>query len=337
MSRAGPYQRCNFSSPPCLPEVMTPFHRLLVALPVLVQVACVDGPSTIVERHLDKSFDVRPGALVQVDLTGGSVTVVTGQGRQVRVALRQEVTTADGDRAADRLLAAYEISATSRGGDVEVIGRRTPNRSLRTDGRNRVRLAATVIAPADVRLDLNTSGGRVRISGERDADVQANTRGGAVEVDGGRGPLRLSTSGGRVAVGRALGVLHADTRGGSITVDYVGASAGNITLNTSGGNIRAGVDARAALAVDAVTSGGSISVEGLAFDGLSERWSSLSGIVNGGRNGALRASTSGGNIRLSSSADPGARVVGERGARPVPASNRDVTVFELADVIALAR
>lgn len=287
---------------------MTSLHRLLIAVPLLAQVGCLDGPSTIVERQIDKNFNTPTGALVQVDLSGGSVNVVTGTGRQVHVVVRQEVTSSRGDEGADRLLAAYEMSATAVDGGVRVVGRRVRGSSIHTDWRNRVRLAAVVTVPADVRLDLNTSGGRVRIYGERDAEVKANTGGGSIEADGGLGPLTLSTSGGRINVGRALGTVRADTSGGSIGVDYVAPSARIVDLNTSGGSIRVGVDERAAFSLEASTSGGSVSVDGLAFEGNSERRSSISGAINGGGNGALRASTSGGNIHLTGAADPGARV-----------------------------
>lgn len=287
---------------------MTSLHRFLIAVPFIAQAACIEGPSTIVERQVDKTFDAATGALVQVDLSGGSVNIVTGTGRQVHVVIRQEVRSSGGDAGADRMLAAYELSARALDGGVQVLGRRVRGSSIRSDWRNRVRLAAVVTVPADVRLELNTSGGRVRIYGERDAEVKANTSGGSVEVDGGNGPLTLSTSGGRIEVGRALGTVRADTRGGSITVDYVAPSARFVDLNTAGGSIRAGIDDRAALTVDASTSGGSVSLEGLAFDGNSERRSNISGVINGGRDGALRASTSGGNIHLTGAADPGARV-----------------------------
>ena len=283
---------------------MTP-SRLLLALPLLVQLACIDGPSTIVERQVDKTFAAAPGSLVQVDLSGGSVNVATSMGREVHVVVRQEVTSGDGDAGADRLLAAYELKASASGGTIQVLGRRVAGRPFWTNWKNRVRINAMVTVPADVRLDLNTSGGRVRIDGERDAEVRANTSGGSVDVAGGVGPLTLTTSGGRITVTRALGIVRADTSGGSIRVDYVGPSARYVDLNTAGGNIRVGVDDRAALTVSASTAGGSVNLEGLAFEGASQRRSSISGTINGGRDGNLRASTSGGNITLTGAVDPG--------------------------------
>ena len=99
----------------------------LIALPLLAQLACIEGTSTIVERQLDKKFDAAAGSLVQVDLSGGSVNVVTSAGRQVHVVIHQEVTSSNGDAGADRLLAAYEMRASASGGDIQVVARRLRN------------------------------------------------------------------------------------------------------------------------------------------------------------------------------------------------------------------
>ena len=274
---------------------MTRNTGLLASLPLLCSLGCHDQ-NAVLERRLERSFQVAAGSTVRVELAGGSVTAETGPPGQVHVSIRQAVYTDDGESAANRVLADYRVEATQEGREVVVVGRRKNPLSW-SRWRERVELSATVTAPPDVVLDLGTSGGRISVHGDRTAPVKAGTSGGSVSADGGSGDLRLNTSGGSIRVARVLGRLNADTSGGGINVGYVGPSARDVVLTTSGGSIRVGVDPKASLAVDAGTSGGSVRVEDLPFDVLSHGRSHANGTINGGAN-RLRASTSGGGISI---------------------------------------
>jgi hypothetical protein len=280
-------------------------HRatyLLSCLPILCQAACID-PMAVVERRLERSFRVASGSAVRVELSGGSVTVTTGPAGVVHVALHQAIRTNEGEESAERLLGDYEIGATQAGGEVRVLGRRKRLLDWVRWRGDRARIEATITAPADVRLDLDTSGGRITVRGERSADVHADTSGGGISADGGQGDLLLNTSGGSIRVHRVLGNLRADTSGGSISVDYVGAAARDVSVATSGGSIRVGLDRDASVALSAGTSGGSVRVEGLPFDGSIGR-SHAEGSINGGLR-PLRATTSGGGVTIRAADDPG--------------------------------
>jgi hypothetical protein len=274
---------------------MTRIPGFLACLSLLFSAGCYDQ-TAVLERRLERSFQVTPGSTVRVELAGGTVTAETGPPGQVHVSVRQAVYTNNGESAANRVLADYKVDATQEGRDVVVVGRR---RNLLSWPRwhDRVQLSATVTAPPDVVLDLGTSGGGISVRGDRTASVNADTSGGSVSADGGPGDLRLNTSGGSIRVARVLGRLNADTSGGGINVGYVGPSARDVVLSTSGGSIRVGVDRKASLAVDAGTSGGSVRVEDLPFDVMSHGRSHANGTINGGAN-RLRASTSGGGISI---------------------------------------
>jgi hypothetical protein len=282
---------------------MTNTIRLLAVLPVIAGGACIEQ-GAVLERRLERSFQVASGSTVRVELSGGSVTAVTGPPGVVQVSVLQTVHTNESEQAATRRLEDYLVDARQERGEVLVVGRR---KSLLSWGRwrgNGVRLSTTVTAPPDVRLDLGTSGGRINVRGERVAAVRAATSGGSVSVDGGSADLALNTSGGSIRVARALGRLTADTSGGGITVDYLGASAGDVVLQTSGGSIRVGLDPVGSFALDAGTSGGSVRIEDLPFDALSHGRSHANGTINGGAN-RLRASTSGGSVTIHAVGDPG--------------------------------
>jgi DUF4097 and DUF4098 domain-containing protein YvlB len=229
--------------------------------------------------------------------------VETAPGRSVQVALEQRVEV-NSDAGADEMLKNFEISAVEQGGTITVLARRHPGSRVGFR-RNEpdVRFSATLTVPADVRLDLDTSGGPITVRGERTADVKADTSGGPIALDTSRGALDLDTSGGPIRVGRAYGNLRADTSGGNITVDYVGPAADVVLLDTSGGNIRVGVDREARLDVRASTSGGNVRVEGLPFETETIRRNRADGRINGG-GGQLSAATSGGDIDIHGVAQP---------------------------------
>lgn len=250
-----------------------------------------------VERRLERTFTVAAGSLVVVDISGGPIEVDTGPGRSMQLTLLQRVDNVTNDAQADEALRDYEISAAQQDSTVTLIGRRHQGSSRWRRGDPQVRLSARLTIPADVRLDLDTSGGPITVRGERTADVKVNTSGGSITVDGGRATFDLDTSGGPIRVGRALGNVRAETSGGSIMVDYVGPTATEVSLDTSGGGIRVGIDRAAKLDISASTSGGSVDVENLPFETRTIGRTRAVGSINGG-GGKLTAETSGGSIEI---------------------------------------
>lgn len=279
---------------------MTRPARLVVLLGVLLgvgQLAALAGAPQI-KRPLNRTFTAAAGSTVSVRISGGPITVETGSGRSVQLTLEQNFENVSNDADADRALAEYDVTAAQEGNIVRVEVRRQREGGWRyRRGDPRVNFAARLTVPADVQLDVHTSGGPITVRGDRTAHVKADTSGGAITVDGGRANFDLDTSGGPIRVGRVLGNVVADTSGGSITVDYVGPTATEVSLDTSGGTIRVGVDRAAKLDIDASTSGGSVSIENLPFETRTLRRTRASGTMNGG-GGRLTADTSGGSIEI---------------------------------------
>lgn len=273
-----------------------PFPCLLFATAI-----ALPAPAAI-ERSLDKSFNVAPGSLVKVDVSGASVHTAIGPAGTARVLLKETIH-ADSDAGADKLLERYEITCIQQGGEVKLVVRERGPRGVGAAWRREVSFQPEITVPADVRLDLDTSGGSIIVAGEMLASVRADTSGGSITVGGGP-ELNLDTSGGSIHVGRASGRLRAETSGGGITVDYVGPGATDVLLDTSGGSIHAGVDPAAKLAIVGDTSGGRVAVEGFSgFVVETKERDHVVGRLNGG-GGRLRADTSGGNIRITAKASP---------------------------------
>ena len=249
------------------------------------------------ERQLDRSFNVAPGSTVRVELGGGGITTETGPAGTVRVVITQAID-AGSEREAESMAADYELSAVQNGSEIRAVSRRKPGAAARLWYREGLRLAARITVPPDVKLDLSTSGGSIRVHGDRTATLKAQTSGGSISVDGGSSAgLTLGTSGGGIRVERATGGIKANTSGGSIQVDYVGPSSEDVTLDTSGGSIRVGLDTAASMHVDASTSGGTVRVHDLTFLSTSADRAHATGTINGG-GARLRAHTSGGSITI---------------------------------------
>lgn len=129
-----------------------------------------------------------------------------------------------------------------------------------------------VQVPAQTALDIDTSGGGIRITNIRSE-------------------ARLDTSGGPIEARDVVGDLAADTSGGGIVVERV---RGDVRAETSGGGIQGrDIEGR----IDAETSGGSVRLERVT--GNVRAHSSGGGITAHEIGGRLEADTSGGGIEAS--------------------------------------
>lgn len=277
---------------------MTALSRLAIVMLLVPAGACLAiDPPAAAERTVTRTFTVQPHARLHVELHGGAIAIDEGSPGSIRVDLMERVR-AGTDRDIEAALADYEISAGQQGDTVAVVARRRQHAGGWTFWQDfdRVHVSARLVVPADVQLDLTTSGGSIAIKGEHGAPLTAHTSGGAISVDEGRAEMDLGTSGGSIRVNHAMESLSAHTSGGSITVGYVGAGAREVDLGTSGGSISVGVDPAASLRFDAGTSGGGVHVSGFEMTMVKDR-SHASGQINGGA-GLLQARTSGGSITI---------------------------------------
>jgi len=250
--------------------------------------------SASIDRPIEKTFPTKPGAKLVVDVSGTSITVKVGGSGQIDIKVDQSIN-ASSEAEADKILEDYEIKAEIDGNTVRFVTKRKDRGWSWTGWKLRQKFVATV--PADTTLDLDTSGGSIKVEDEVSAEVRADTSGGSINVAGGSGDLNLDTSGGSITVGRALGKLRADTSGGSIRVGYVGPNASDVNCDTSGGSIHIGVDPEGNFDLDADTSGGRVNVQGLSIDVHKKSRTHVSGKVNAG-GARLRADTSGGSITI---------------------------------------
>lgn len=156
--------------------------------------------------------------------------------------------------------------------------------------------------PTQTALDIDTSGGAIRIAGLRSeakletsgggihvrdlaGDLDGHTSGGGIQLERIRGKVRVETSGGGIEGSQIDGPIDADTSGGAVRLDRV---SGDIHAHSSGGGIHI---FEAGGRIEADTSGGGIEA---------------SFARGNGRGGTLE--TSGGGIEVSIDPSVGLRI-----------------------------
>jgi hypothetical protein len=282
---------------------MTLAIRALAVALLLPSAACLLPGTDTIERPITRTFAVTEADLVRVRVSGGSITVTTGEDGEVEATLTARART-DSEAEANDWMADYDVVLERQEHEIVVSARRKPGATLTQwfGDRGQVQFRANVRVPANVAVNLDTSGGAIRVEGQRTSAVTADTSGGSITVDGSTGPIDVDTSGGGITIGHTLSDLRANTSGGSINVGYVGPGVRAVDLDTSGGGIHVGVDPQASLKVSADTSGGSVSADGLNLTDQTRERNRISGSMNGGE-GVLRVHTSGGSIRIEAADD----------------------------------
>lgn len=276
------------------------------------------------EPYLEESFAVGNDVRIEVETSGGSITV-EGSNRddvQVEMFVRQrgrEVEPGEAD------LDDWDITIDKSGNTVYATAK---HRGRNNWGNNSYSISFVVYAPVDSRAAVRTSGGSITLEnliGDQNAktsggsitavqiggDVELKTSGGSITIDEVEGYVDANTSGGRIRATDITGGIAAKTSGGSITLENV---SGNVEAKTSGGSIDAEI-IKPEDYIELKTSGGSISVsvpkdagydvelDGNRvradlnnFQGEYER-DEIEGTMNGGGT-RITAKTSGGSVTM---------------------------------------
>jgi hypothetical protein len=287
-----------------------------------------------VTRVVEKTFAVQPGGKLDASTQGGDIIVKAGEGNDVRVKAIQ-VVRASSEAEADDILAKLDLRIEQSGNDVRAESKYEKRGKGKWFGSwPPVSVSFEVTVPSHYHLNLNTSGGDIRVASLRgdvrartsggdlefdriDGEIDAGTSGGDIRLAEGTAQARLTTSGGDIRVERAGGPTEVSTSGGDITLESVAqliranTSGGDVRatlteapkqdtlLSTSGGNVEVRFVAGAGFRLDASTSGGDVRADGLTItlEKGGNGKNHLVGAVNGG-GPTLRLRSSGGDIRV---------------------------------------
>lgn len=306
-------------------------------IPLLTLSALLAAPAVLpakIIRTVEKTFTVQPGGNFKASTQGGDIVIQTGDTNEIRITAKQTIR-ASTEKEADELLEKLTLSFEQQGNDVIVESKyESRPRGLHFGNWPPVQVAFTVTLPRKFNVNLNTSGGDIRVASltgnarartsggnlsfdRIDGEIDAHTSGGDIMLKEGTARAKLGTSGGNIEIDRAGGPTEVSTSGGDITINSVAqllsatTSGGDVhatiteplkqdtLLSTSGGDVRVRMVKDAGFELDASTSGGDVRAEGLtitiAKGGVGK--SRLAGNVNGG-GPRLKLRSSGGDISV---------------------------------------
>jgi hypothetical protein len=258
--------------------------------------------SRVTLQAAEDSFQHRatltPGALLRVEVDFGSLIVTTNASREAIVDVARTVELgSDPKEEAFLKDRPVQFEDSAEGLLIRSRGPRGLNWNMNWGRNTRIEAQYRISLPADCRLELQTSGGAIEVTGTQ-APVKARTSGGRLRFTGLQGPLEGRTSGGTIQVLQSSGPLKVNTSGGSIEVR---GGAGTLEADTSGGQIKVR-DFAGSAHLD--TSGGSVVVENVLGEVTgSTSGGSMSAVLPSPLPGPVRLHTSGGSITVSAPAD----------------------------------
>jgi DUF4097 and DUF4098 domain-containing protein YvlB len=263
-----------------------------------------------INDNIHRSFNVRPGGRLVVDIDEGDIDVRSGAGSAVVVDVQRTARTSSESKAKD-IFSRYETTVSQSGDSVTVKIDHEGDGWFHFNFGDEIRIKTTVTVPHDFNLDLETSGGDVVVTNVHgivdthtsggdlnfkgiDGTLTGDTSGGDITLTQGSGQATLHTSGGDIEINGARGPIDARTSGGDISVRAVD---GTLTAKTSGGSVTL---QDVSGAVDARTSGGDVvarySVAPRADVTLATTGGAVKLFVPSSAGFELDASTSGGEV-----------------------------------------
>jgi DUF4097 and DUF4098 domain-containing protein YvlB len=232
---------------------------------------------------VDRTFDVKPGATVQLTNVNGRVTVSAWDQARVRVVAVKKVE-ADSDDVAEAMKALRVDLQPQNGG--LVIDTIYPK-----DHEGAGSLFSWLLGDdidAQVTYELTVP---------RTMNVDVSNTNGGIHLNGVAGTHELDTTNGKIEVARCAGSLDASTTNGSIRAELTKVNKGQpLRFETTNGRIEVELPSDLAVDLDASTTNGSIDSELPVSTTRTDR-NSLRGSINGGGT-SLRMRTTNGGIAI---------------------------------------
>ena len=308
----------------------------------IVAIWSVSDAFALIERRIERRFEIPAVAALKIDTFSGSVNIQRGDSSAIEITaieecdVEKEVTMAERLRNLDLrieqkasevsvttryhrhlawiwqawppVLLTYEIKVPSRC-DIEVITR---------DG-------SIVVGALQGRVSLTNETGKI-FTGEIDGQVKARSYSGEIAMTACTGSLEVRTTSGNITVGRAGGRTELTSEGGYIELQQAGGEA---VIRGTGSDMKIGFASPIKTGADIVTSGGSIvlamettsactlDLTSSVFGRVTARNIAIAPTSGGLNHSSLVGTVNGGGPRIKANAGGGNVMV--RGIDPIPA------------------
>ncbi len=294
-------------------------HRTLwFALSLGLFVSAVEAcPGEDARDTIKKTFKVRPGGTLYLDLDRGNVEIRTGTDDMVHIEI-ERIVEARNHAEAKRILGDHELDFRQNGDDVRVRSRFDDERwSRKFWGRHaQFKMEVRILVPARFNLDFTSGAGNVRVDdvvgevagrtgagnvviGKVRGTVEVSSGAGNISVEGAQGTIEVHSGAGNIVVREVGGEIRAHTGAGNITATITTQPDGDSRLESGAGNVTVYLADEIGVDVDAVASVGSANCDSSFGLKIKGRWmkKSFGGRVNGG--GPVLVMRSGvGNVSL---------------------------------------
>ncbi len=178
----------------------------------LIIIFILAGILTAYAQQKEKSFNLGRNGKIEVKINYGEITLETWEKDQVSVKY---------DEGPDADLPLFKM--VQNGNALTITSGDYSSEDL------------VITVPSSINLDLNTSGGDIKINGDITGKVQCITAGGDIKTKNINGNTELNTAGGEIRVGKVEGDAEVNSAGGDLRI---GAITGTAVLNTGGGNVQ---------------------------------------------------------------------------------------------------
>lgn len=271
----------------------------ILALLGLLLPALAANAATLKETF-QKTYPLRAGETVTLRNVNGGVTVEAWDRAEVQVVAEKEVKAGDAELA-KKAMSQIQIQAGRADGGLRIetkLPRRNNGvfdwmfgRDVNMSVKYRLRV------PREVKLDVVTVNGGLRLAGTR-GDASMETTNGGIEIEKAEGRLDLETTNGAIQVADSAGSVEAETTNGGIEIELHDVSDGDdMSFSTTNGAVTLRLPRNIRVSLDAAVSNGRVSsdfeVDGA--DGRNRR--RLVGDINGG-GGRLVVRTTNGSVAI---------------------------------------
>jgi hypothetical protein len=298
-------------------KLITALVALVLLVATLALAAC--GPATggaiqataapSAEEVTSASFNAEKPTVI-VDTFNGNVDVTVGGGTAVKIDVTKRGSGDTPDKAkAD--LTNIQVAMNQNGNTIHVTAKRTD----RVTDAGASGAAVKISVPSGSILDLQTSNGKVTVSGDA-ADVSVKNTNGPIEVrgatgaldvqatnanvttSGGSGKLRLATSNGTIdATTTAGGLLDISNANGAVRFSGPLLPKGKNSLRTTNAVVAVTLPAASSFILNAVTTNGKITSD-FVVKGTNKNDQQLKGTVGENPLATLNLTNSNGTIEL---------------------------------------
>ncbi len=275
----------------------------------------VQAKGTQIRDVKKKSYDVRPGGTLHIDMDYGNIEIETTTGNRVLIEL-ERIARADDKEIAERMLERHTYDFDKRGNDVYILSRYGDDKGFVKKWRRRKRLKIQVVVKVPERYNVDfsngagnvdivdvegliegrTGAGNIILDGVRGI-VEITSGAGNVEIEGDLERVKVSTGAGNITLHGLQGAVEASTGAGNVFAEIINQPNQDSELRSGAGNVTVYLADDISVYVDATASLGSADCDFPLK--VEKKWlkKSFSGEINGG-GPELRMYAGVGNVTL---------------------------------------